>query len=51
MFKQMKIIQDNGGFTDDERMHFTPVVHANCISQMRVLVQVRLGFISSSYSY
>jgi len=39
VFKQMKIIQDNGGFTKDELMGFRHVVHANCISQMRVLVQ------------
>jgi len=39
VFKQLKIIQDNGGFTDEERKTFTHVVHSNCISQMRVLVQ------------
>jgi guanine nucleotide-binding protein subunit alpha len=39
IFKQMKIIQDNGGFTKEELMGFKHVVHANCISQMRVLVQ------------
>lgn len=41
IFKQMKIIQDNGGFSRDELMGFKHVVQANCISQMRVLVQVR----------
>jgi len=39
VFKQMKIIQDNGGFTEEELLGFRHVVHANCISQMRVLVQ------------
>lgn len=39
VFKQMKIIQDDGGFSDEELMGFRHVVHANCISQMRVLVQ------------
>jgi len=35
----MKIIQDNGGFSREELMGFRHIVHANCISQMRVLVQ------------
>jgi len=39
VFKQMKIIQDSGGFTAEERLNFKPVVYSNCISQMRVLVQ------------
>jgi len=39
VFKQMKIIQDGGGFSNDELMSFKHVVHMNCISQMRVLVQ------------
>jgi len=39
VFKQMKIIQDFGGFTEEERINFRPVVYSNCISQMRVLVQ------------
>jgi len=39
VFKQMKIIQDGGGFSRDELMSFRHIVHANCISQMRVLVQ------------
>lgn len=40
IFKQMKIIQDNGGFSPQELAGFNHVVHANAISQMRVLVQV-----------
>lgn len=39
VFKQMKIIQDNGGFTQDELLGFKHVIHSNCISQMRALVQ------------
>lgn len=39
IFKQMKMIQDNGGYTHDELMSFVHIVHSNCISQMRVLVQ------------
>ena len=39
VFKQMKIIQDDGGFTKEELQGFRHIVHANCISQMRVLVQ------------
>jgi len=38
IFKQMKILQDNGGFSDYELMAFKHVVYTNCISQMRVLV-------------
>jgi GTPase SAR1 family protein len=38
VFKQMKIIQDAGGFSHEECMAFIPVVHSNCISQMKVLI-------------
>jgi len=42
VFKQMKIIQDGGGFSIEERQAFTHVVHSNCISQMRVLAQAAI---------
>jgi GTPase SAR1 family protein len=34
VFKQLKILQDNGGYTDDERKGFMPIIHFNCVSQM-----------------
>jgi len=39
VFKQMKIIQDRGGFLKEELKAFLPIVHSNCISQMKVLVE------------
>jgi len=39
VFKQMKILQDFGGFSEEECMNIKPVVYSNCISQMRVLAQ------------
>jgi len=42
IFKQMKMIQDNGGYTHEELMSFVHIVHSNCISQMRVLVQASI---------
>lgn len=39
VFKQMKIIQQNGGFSTDELISFKHVIHANCVSQMRVILQ------------
>jgi len=39
VFKQMKIIQQNGGFSSEELMSFKHVIHANCVSQMRVILQ------------
>jgi len=38
IFKQMKIIQYRGGFTHDETMAFVQVVHANCLSQMKLIL-------------
>jgi len=49
VFKQMKIIQDMGGFSHQECLTFKSVIHANCISQMQVLInaaahlQIQLG--------
>jgi len=38
LFKQMKIIQDAGGFSNEELMGFKNVVHSNCFGQMKVLI-------------
>src|SRR5207253_9118887 len=38
IFKQMKIISLNGGFTREERMEYRMVVFGNCITQMKVIV-------------
>jgi hypothetical protein len=35
----MKILQDSGGFSEEERLRFKPIVYSNCISQMRVLIE------------
>jgi len=45
VFKQMKIIQDKGGgFSHEECVAFRQVVHANCISQMKVLITSAMNF-------
>jgi len=38
IFKQMKIIQENGGYTRDELMEYKFVIQGNCITQMKVLI-------------
>jgi hypothetical protein len=38
----MKIIQLNGGYTPEELISYRFIVHGNCISQMKVLVQTVL---------
>merc|ERR1711934_1145271 len=38
VFKQMKIIQVSGGFTDDELKQYRFIVFGNCITQMKVLI-------------
>jgi len=38
VFKQMKIIQTNGGFKDDELASYKYIVFGNCITQMKVIV-------------
>jgi len=42
VFKQMKIIQDNGGYSETERKSYKYVVFANCITQMKVLVNAAM---------
>jgi len=39
VFKQMKIIQDHGGYSKEELMEYKYVVFGNCISQMKCLVE------------
>merc|ERR1712017_62406 len=45
IFKQMKILQLGGGFTERELKAYRYVVFSNCISQMKVLISAagRLG--------
>jgi guanine nucleotide-binding protein subunit alpha len=38
IFKQMKIIQMNGGFSPEELQSYKYIVYGNCVSQMKVLV-------------
>jgi len=38
IFKQMKIIQKNGGYTTEERVSYKYIVFGNCITQMKVIV-------------
>jgi len=40
IFRQMKIVQDKGGYSEEERLRFKPIVYSNCISQMIILVTV-----------
>jgi len=40
VFKQMKIIQDNGGYSKEELQFYIQIVRSNLMSQMRVLVEV-----------
>jgi len=39
IFKQMKIVQDNGGFSKEELLSYKAVVFANCVSQIRVILE------------
>jgi len=34
----MKIVQDQGGYSEEERLRFKPIVYSNCISQMSILL-------------
>ncbi|EFA80650.1 G-protein subunit alpha 4 [Heterostelium album PN500] len=38
IFKQMKIIQEDGGYSRDELMEYRAFVYSNCISQMEALL-------------
>jgi len=39
IFKQMKILQDNGGFSKEEYLSYKSVIYANCVSQIRVILE------------
>jgi len=39
IFKQLKILQDDGGFTHEELERYKGLIFYNCISQMRTLVE------------
>lgn len=39
VFKQMKLIQINGGMTKDEKVEWIIPIHMNCVSQMKILVE------------
>jgi len=40
IFKQLKIIQNNGGFSSEELQNFRFIIHSNCISQMKILADI-----------
>lgn len=46
VFKQMKIIQDNGGFSTEELQSYKYIVYGNCVTQMKVIVNAafKLGY-------
>eukprot|EP01111_Echinosteliopsis_oligospora_P006578 TRINITY_DN207_c0_g1_i1.p1 TRINITY_DN207_c0_g1~~TRINITY_DN207_c0_g1_i1.p1 ORF type:complete len:352 (-),score=32.47 TRINITY_DN207_c0_g1_i1:267-1322(-) len=39
IFKQMKIIQKDGGYKDEELMEYKYIIFTNCISQMKCLLE------------
>jgi len=43
IFKQMKIIQDNGGFAPDELREYIHIIHTNILSQMKILIQAAVN--------
>lgn len=43
IFKQLKIIQDNGGFSREEQLNYKNLVYINCISQMRCMVEAAIA--------
>eukprot|EP01101_Sappina_pedata_P001413 TRINITY_DN1149_c0_g1_i1.p1 TRINITY_DN1149_c0_g1~~TRINITY_DN1149_c0_g1_i1.p1 ORF type:complete len:355 (-),score=139.37 TRINITY_DN1149_c0_g1_i1:145-1209(-) len=44
VFKQMKIIQKNGGFSKDERMGYKSIIVSNCVTQMKVMINAAHKF-------
>jgi len=42
VFKQMKIIQDNGGFSTEELQSYKYIVYGNCVTQMKVIVNAAM---------
>eukprot|EP01124_Arcella_intermedia_P003358 TRINITY_DN1183_c0_g1_i1.p1 TRINITY_DN1183_c0_g1~~TRINITY_DN1183_c0_g1_i1.p1 ORF type:complete len:368 (-),score=69.60 TRINITY_DN1183_c0_g1_i1:110-1129(-) len=43
VFKQMKIIQDDGGFTEEEKRSFQEQIYNNCVSQMRAIIEAAIN--------
>jgi len=43
IFKQLKIIQDNGGFSREEQLNYKNLVYINCVSQMRCMVEAAIA--------
>lgn len=43
-FKQMKIIQKDGGYSKDEKEQYRFIIIGNCITQMKVLVNASMKF-------
>lgn len=42
VFKQMKIIQTNGGFKEEELASYKYIIYGNCITQMKVIVSAAM---------
>jgi len=42
VFKQMKIIQKNGGYKEDELLAYKFIIFGNCITQMKVIVSAAM---------
>lgn len=38
VFKQMKIFQDGGGYSQEELKNFTQIIFENCITQMKAII-------------
>jgi len=39
IFKQMKLLQDSGGYTSEERLSFRKDIYSNTLQQMRILLR------------
>jgi hypothetical protein len=50
IFKQMKLLQINGGFTKEELESYRTVVFGNCLTQMKVIINAanKLGITISN---
>jgi len=44
IFKQMKILQDGGGYSKDELQGYKYIIYTNCVSQMKVLAGVVIKY-------
>jgi len=49
IFKQMKIIQDNGGFSTEELQSYKYIVYGNCVTQMKVIVNAAITKLSIEF--